>query len=114
MGRGARSARARALDLNKEFLDLGGGSLARPCRPSALSVRGFAAKIKETWGCSSAGRASRSQCEGREFDPPQLHHEFFLQNPGLVKYAICGGLVTMGRAKLEDPGPDDNATQIQI
>ena len=26
------------------------------------------------WGGSSAGRASRSQCEGREFDPPPLHH----------------------------------------
>ncbi len=25
------------------------------------------------WGRSSAGRASRSQCEGREFDPPWLH-----------------------------------------
>jgi chorismate mutase-like protein len=25
------------------------------------------------WGGSSAGRASRSQCEGREFDPPPLH-----------------------------------------
>ena len=25
-------------------------------------------------GRSSAGRASRSQCEGREFDPPPLHH----------------------------------------
>src|SRR5690242_6656153 len=24
-------------------------------------------------GRSSAGRASRSQCEGREFDPPRLH-----------------------------------------
>ena len=28
-----------------------------------------------SWGGSSAGRASRSQCEGREFDPPPLHHE---------------------------------------
>ena len=28
------------------------------------------------WGGSSAGRASRSQCEGREFDPPPLHQEF--------------------------------------
>jgi hypothetical protein len=27
-----------------------------------------------SWGGSSAGRASRSQCEGREFDPPPLHH----------------------------------------
>jgi endo-1,4-beta-xylanase len=30
-----------------------------------------------TWGGSSAGRASRSQCEGREFDPPPLH-QFYL------------------------------------
>ena len=27
------------------------------------------------WGCSSAGRASRSQCEGQEFDPPHLHQQ---------------------------------------
>ena len=27
-------------------------------------------------GGSSAGRASRSQCEGREFDPPPLHQRF--------------------------------------
>src|SRR3546814_9062235 len=26
------------------------------------------------WGCSSDGRASRSQCEGQGFDSPQLHH----------------------------------------
>ncbi len=25
------------------------------------------------WGCSSAGRASCSQREGQEFDPPRLH-----------------------------------------
>ena len=30
------------------------------------------------WGGSSAGRASRSQCEGREFDPPPLHQKDFL------------------------------------
>ncbi len=29
--------------------------------------------IHSAWGRSSAGRASRSQCEGREFDPPRLH-----------------------------------------
>src|SRR3569623_1452438 len=29
----------------------------------------------ETGGGSSAGSASRSQCEGREFDPPPLHHK---------------------------------------
>ena len=31
------------------------------------------AKIHGSRGRSSAGRASRSQCEGREFDPPRLH-----------------------------------------
>jgi hypothetical protein len=30
--------------------------------------------MRVTWGRSSAGRASRSQCEGRGFDPLRLHH----------------------------------------
>lgn len=29
--------------------------------------------VRTVWGCSSAGRASRSQCEGQGFDPPHLH-----------------------------------------
>src|SRR5438552_1954658 len=29
---------------------------------------------RENRGRSSAGRASRSQCEGQGFDPPRLHH----------------------------------------
>ena len=35
---------------------------------------GAFARLARQWGGSSAGRASRSQCEGREFDPPPLHH----------------------------------------
>src|SRR5512141_2315302 len=31
-------------------------------------------RLLAPWGCSSAGRALRSQCRGREFDPHQLHH----------------------------------------
>ena len=31
-------------------------------------------KSKELWGCSSVGRALRSQCRGREFESHQLHH----------------------------------------
>ncbi len=31
------------------------------------------------WGCSSVGRALRSQCRGQRFDPAQLH------------YPPCGG-----------------------
>ena len=27
------------------------------------------------WGCSSVGRALRSQCRGREFESHQLHHK---------------------------------------
>jgi chorismate mutase-like protein len=48
--------------------------LARPVRIFGL-----------TWGGSSAGRASRSQCEGREFDPPPLH-QFTL----CLAVALCG------------------------
>lgn len=29
---------------------------------------------KSFWGCSSVGRALRSQCRGREFESHQLHH----------------------------------------
>jgi hypothetical protein len=36
------------------------------------------ANIATTWGGSSAGRASRSQCEGREFEPPPLHQKLAL------------------------------------
>ncbi len=39
---------------------------ARPCATQRA--------IRSTWGGSSAGRASRSQCEGRGFDPHPLHH----------------------------------------
>ena len=32
-------------------------------------------------GCSSVGRAPRSQCGGQGFDPPQLHHFSRLEEP---------------------------------
>ena len=35
------------------------------------------------WGGSSAGRAPRSQCGGREFDPPPLHNKSLF-------HAACG------------------------
>ena len=37
--------------------------------PMAASIQ----TVHTMWGRSSAGRASRSQCEGQEFDPPRLH-----------------------------------------
>ncbi len=30
------------------------------------------------WGCSSVGRARRSQCRGQGFEPPHLHHNFII------------------------------------
>ena len=47
---------------------------ASSARPSAPPPRG--AIVAGCWGRSSAGRASRSQCEGQEFDPPRLHQSF--------------------------------------
>ena len=54
---------------------------------------------RKAWGRSSAGRASRSQCEGWEFDPPRLHHSAALT-------ARCAGifLITAPRAFLEAHG----------
>ena len=39
----------------------------------AAPFRQTSGRGSSKWGGSSAGRASRSQCEGREFDPPPLH-----------------------------------------
>src|SRR5690606_23832566 len=50
-------------DANAQF----GTGYARSANP-VLELRLLA------WGRSSAGRAPRSQCGGREFDPPRLHH----------------------------------------
>ena len=44
-----------------------GGQLLLPVHDSGIVAACW------IWGGSSAGRASRSQCEGREFDPPPLH-----------------------------------------
>ena len=52
------------------------------------------------WGGSSAGRASRSQCEGREFDPPPLHQIF-----GRVAALLAAFLATVGTQAAEGPRP---------
>src|SRR5207244_13273866 len=43
---------------------------------AAADPDGPFAIITYLWGRSSAGRASRSQCEGRGFDPLRLHKKF--------------------------------------
>src|SRR5690242_16082180 len=45
--------------------------------PARLDLPHLGARIARlAWGGSSAGRASRSQCEGRGFDPLPLHQVF--------------------------------------
>jgi chorismate mutase-like protein len=48
------------------------------CRLPLRAGRRFPRLPRLPWGGSSAGRASRSQCEGRGFDPLPLHHFFSL------------------------------------
>src|SRR5690606_9347458 len=55
--------------------------LSGNARGSGLAAGTFASSAT-SWGGSSAGRASRSQCEGREFDPPPLRHFFFRSPSG--------------------------------
>ncbi len=50
------------------------GITAQPARRLTLpDTRGTMRGCHVSWGGSSAGRALRSQCRGREFDPPPLH-----------------------------------------
>ncbi|VWX55759.1 hypothetical protein VARIO8X_100285 [Burkholderiales bacterium 8X] len=67
--------------------------LARPDppRPAPPVLR---LKIAELWGGSSAGRAPRSQCGGREFEPHPLHQR--IECPTETRSAIGG--TTVGHA----------------
>ena len=46
---------------------------ADPFSPFPLTLRVALTRFSRPRGCSSAGRALRSQCRGQGFDPPQLH-----------------------------------------
>ena len=53
--------------------------------PLPPTTPGGSYRRARSWAGSSAGRASRSQCEGREFDPPPVHH---FQSPTLLGWAF--------------------------
>ena len=65
------------------------------CRPpAAFSFPANAAKLKSVsrlmWGCSSAGRAPRSQRGGQRFDPAQLHHKINnLRHTSISSAILC-------------------------
>ena len=82
-------------------------SLARHAAPLPMSATDPRASAVDGWrgpalpsrllrGGSSVGRASRSQCEGRGFEPLPLHH---LQGLG-----PCPGLLSCPRVSLRPPG----------
>src|SRR5271155_2071812 len=39
--------------------------------------------VPDSWAASSAGRALRSQCRGRGFDPPAVHQDSMSHDPQL-------------------------------
>ena len=67
-----------------ELVAVGSLEFLQPLRRPSAQIRfprlGTAAwshyGLRMSWGRSSAGRARRSQCRGREFDPPRLHSDF--------------------------------------
>src|SRR5438132_1108981 len=59
-------------------------------------------------GGSSAGRASRSQCEGREFDPPPLH-QIALKRNGPLSRPVR---LMDAPIYLPAPVPDDDAPPV--
>ena len=48
-------------------------SVADTARARQFTLAFLIGYTSTPWGRSSAGRAPRSQCGGREFDPPRLH-----------------------------------------
>jgi len=60
------------------------------------------------WGHSSVGRASRSQCEGLEFDPPWLHHFFHVaREQAREQNAVMAGKGKRAPSKGHNPKPPD-------
>src|SRR2546427_5457460 len=79
-GRSARTLYSRSQNSAVYFiasscLPVGEGCAVYPLH-GALGRRPLRSVKWQAWGRSSAGRASRSQCEGRGFDPLRLHQSF--------------------------------------
>src|SRR5262245_53504488 len=80
-------------------------------RRAGLGLSGFtvAGRIPPLpWGGSSAGRARRSQCRGREFDPPPLHHRIERKGPRARALFHCG----RGLPTAPEPGNTDTPQNV--
>jgi hypothetical protein len=69
---GLAQSAAKLLEAGRAMHDQ--ADLATAVNPVVTS-RDIDAKLHSYRGRSSAGRASRSQCEGQGFDPPRLHQQ---------------------------------------
>ena len=66
----------------------------------------------DCWGGSSAGRASRSQCEGREFDPP-LHQRNSKASIARSPFCFAGpAMAGRTRAALDVAGAGGRSSQV--
>ncbi len=86
------------------FLTAAGGCTHYPARASRPAQASLPC-VCRTWGRSSAGRASRSQCEGQGFDPPRLHQE----NQRLSRKQPKGRKGRGTRGILNGPAASENA-----
>ena len=81
-----------ALILPSRFLGAGDAADQLPMKGQAANlIAGVEARLLlelKNWGGSSAGRALRSQCRGREFDPHPLHHHNVARLTRCVEYAL--------------------------
>ena len=66
-------------------------------RPFVEVDAGLLLECVYLWGCSSSGRAPRSQCGGQGFDPPQLHHIVMVSSRHTCQG--IGGLLFFARAR---------------
>ena len=79
------------------FGGLAAGPVGGCCRTGVI--------ILPPWGRSSAGRARRSQCRGREFDPPRLHHPHSTPDPSKGwAFFVCVAGATIRKFRIVAPG----------
>src|ERR1700756_3010519 len=111
--------RVYLMDMATAVQCIGAAGPARAC--AALGRRPLHPLKWFLWGRSSAGRASRSQCEGREFDPPRLHQPAMLA--ASVDYCLvawylpgyngnlAGGMRMTGERELPDSMPAETSDE---
>ena len=73
---GETSAGAWQADLRRRDRRISLRAPGRRAQKGLFSRKNRRYNARLTWADSSAGRAPRSQCGGREFDPHSVHHRF--------------------------------------